>query len=114
MRATDLPSNWEKEIDRLRRGLHLISDEHLDFRVRPGAMAVGEMVCHIATGEWFRFVARASQLHRRGPGSHRDHALGPQAYPIGEIVWMIIAQELHHRGQLFQMIAMQGFTPPDA
>ncbi len=48
MRAMDLLTNWSAERDRPRRGLALLSDEQLTFRVRSGGMSISEMVCHLA------------------------------------------------------------------
>jgi uncharacterized damage-inducible protein DinB len=146
--AMDLLANWSAERDRLRRGLSLLSDEHLAFRLRPSGMSIGEIVCHLATGEWFWFAAAAGEdisppqqtLTADAPTvpAHialldRVHAqtkalldgctdddLDRQvtmpwgaSYALGQIAWMILSEELHHRGQLFQMIAMQGLMPPD-
>jgi len=68
MRAMDLLTNWSAERDRPRRGLSLLSNEQLTLRLRPSGMSISEMVCHLATGEWFWFAARAdaaSPMHRR-------------------------------------------------
>ena len=148
MHAMDLLANWSAERDRLRRGLSLLSDEHLAFHLRPGGMSIGEMVCHLATGEWFWFAAAGGQdisppqqaLAADAPtmAAHialldRVHAPAEallttctdddldrlvtmpwgQSCALGQIAWMILAEELHHRGQLFQMIALQGLTPPE-
>jgi uncharacterized damage-inducible protein DinB len=53
-------------------------------------------------------------LRAAGPETLRETrtAAGMRPAPVRELLWNVLIEELHHRGQIFMLLRMRGLEPP--